>query len=305
MPIRMSGLITGLDTEGIIKELMSAQSLKKTKVVKEKTKLEWKQAKWSDLNKKLTNLYNNYVSKMQLSTAYKAKKANVSDDSKAKVSASVSAVNGNYTMEVKNVATSQYLTGAVLGAKSGSAKLSDLDPALVGEELTIKTASGTTKFAVDKNTTINDFTKALRNAGLNASYDTDQKRLFISSKETGLENAFSITGSAGAFEKKSDLLNALDYANMSQDNKKIVDRAVESLQTAGVGTDKYEAALDSLAQASYAHKNDTATKAATTYVKAKLYDTKYQELISAGTDADQAEKEATEWANKQIGEETS
>ena len=220
MPIRMSGLITGLDTEGIIKELMSAQSLKKTKVVKEKTKLEWKQAKWSDLNKKLTNLYNNYVSKMQLSTAYKAKKANVSDDSKAKVSASVSAVNGNYTMEVKNVATSQYLTGAVLGAKSGSAKLSDLDPALVGEELTIKTASGTTKFAVDKNTTINDFTKALRNAGLNASYDTDQKRLFISSKETGLENAFSITGSAGAFEKKSDLLNALDYANMSQDNKK-------------------------------------------------------------------------------------
>ena len=82
-------------------------------------------------------------------------------------------------------------------------------------------------------------------------------------------------------------------------------RSVASLQTAGVGTDKYEAALDSLAQASYAHKNDTATKAATTYVKAKLYDTKYQELISAGTDADQAEKEATEWANKQIGEETS
>ena len=65
MPIRMSGLITGLDTEGIIKELMSAQSLKKTKVVKEKTKLEWKQAKWSDLNKKLTNLYNNYVHNIQ------------------------------------------------------------------------------------------------------------------------------------------------------------------------------------------------------------------------------------------------
>lgn len=305
MPIRMSGLITGMDTEGIVKELMSAQSLKKTKVEKAKTKLEWKQTKWSDLNKKLTNLYNNFVTKMQLSTAYKTKKANVSDDSKAKISASVSAVNGNYTMEVNNVATSQYLTGAVLNAKSGSAKLSDLDPDLVGEELTIKTASGTTKFAIDKNTTINDFTKALRNAGLNASYDTDQKRLFISSKETGLKNAFSITGSVGAFEKKSDLLNALDYTNMSQDNKRIVDRALTSLQTSGVGTDKYEAALDSLAQASFAHKNETATKAATTYVKAKLYDTKYQELTAAGTDAEQAEKEAAEWANKQIGEETS
>ncbi len=305
MPIRMSGLITGMDTEGIVKELMSAQSLKKTKVVKAKTKLEWKQTKWADLNTKLTNLYNNFVSKMQLSTAYKTKKANVSDDSKAKVTAGLSAVNGNYTMEVKNVATTQYLTGAVLSAKSGSAKLSELDPNLVGEELTIKTASGTTKFAIDQNTTINDFTKALQSAGLNANYDTDQKRLFISSKETGLSNAFSITGSGDAYAKKSVLLNSLDYANMSKDNKKIVDQAMTSLQTEGVGTDKYNAALDSLAQVSYAHKNSAATQAATTYVKAKLYDEKYQELVSAGTDTEQAEKEAEKWANQQIGEESS
>ena len=306
MPIRMSGLVTGLDTEGIVKELMSAQSLKKTKVVKAKTKLEWKQTKWADLNTKLTNLYNNYVTKMQLSTAYKAKKANVSDTSRAKVTAGLNAVNGNYTMEVKNVATSQYLTGAILGAKSGSAKLSELDPDLVGEELTIKTASGTTKFAVDKNTTINDFTTALQKAGLNASYDTDQKRLFISSKETGLSNAFSITGSGDAFDKKSALLTSLDYTNMSQENKKIVDQAVASLQTSGVGTDKYNAALDSLAQASYAHKNSAASQAATTYVKAKLYDEEYQRLVNdEGVDAEQADKDAAAYAAQQIGEETS
>ena len=124
MPIRISGLTSGLDTDAIVKELMSAQSMKKTKVVKAKTKLEWKQTKWADLNTKLTNLYNNFVSKMQLSSAYKTKKANVSDDSKAKVTAGLNAVNGNYTMEVKNVATTQYLTGAVIGAASGNTKLS-------------------------------------------------------------------------------------------------------------------------------------------------------------------------------------
>ena len=48
MPIRLSGLMSGLDTEGIVKELMSAQSLKKQKVEKAKTKLEWKQTKWSE-----------------------------------------------------------------------------------------------------------------------------------------------------------------------------------------------------------------------------------------------------------------
>ena len=71
MGIRMSGLSSGMDTEAIVKELMSAQSMKKNKVVKAKTKLEWTQTKWSELNTKLTGLYNNFVSKMQLSTAYK------------------------------------------------------------------------------------------------------------------------------------------------------------------------------------------------------------------------------------------
>ena len=47
MPIRMTGLISNLDTEGIIKELMGAQNLKKTKVENKITKLEWKQEKWN------------------------------------------------------------------------------------------------------------------------------------------------------------------------------------------------------------------------------------------------------------------
>ena len=158
MPIRMSGLMSGMDTEAIVKELMSAQSIKKNKVVKAKTKLEWKQTKWADLNKKLTNLYNNFVSKMQMTSAYKTKKATLSDESKAKVTAGTNAVNGNYTMEVKNVATLQYLTGGVVGAKSDSAKLSELDPGLVGEEITVTHGSKTTKFTVDENTTIADFT---------------------------------------------------------------------------------------------------------------------------------------------------
>ncbi len=306
MPIRMSGLMSGMDTEAIVKELMSAQSIKKNKVVKAKTKLEWKQTKWADLNKKLTNLYNNFVSKMQMTSAYKTKKATLSDESKAKVTAGTNAVNGNYTMEVKNVATLQYLTGGVVGAKSDSAKLSELDPGLVGEEITVTHGSKTTKFTVDENTTIADFTKALRGAGLNASYDKDQKRLFISSKETGVGNSFSITGAAFSSDeisKKNALLNDLDYSNMSAANKKIVDQAVKSLQTSGVGTAEYDAALDSLAQVSYEHKKDAATQAATTYVKAKLYDSQYaSNLAAAGGDAKKAEEETTAWVNKQMTE---
>lgn len=99
-------------TEAIVKELMSAQSMKKNKVVKAKTKLEWTQTKWSELNTKLTGLYNNFVSKMQLSTAYKTKKTTVSGCDKGKCCSEDSCANGSYSMEIKNVATSQYLTGA-------------------------------------------------------------------------------------------------------------------------------------------------------------------------------------------------
>ena len=108
MAIRLSGLVSGMDTEAIVKELMSAQSLKKQKVEKAKTKLEWKQTAWSDLNKKLVKLYNEQVSKMQLSSAYKTKKATISDPTKANVKASTSAVNGSYKMEINNIATTQY-----------------------------------------------------------------------------------------------------------------------------------------------------------------------------------------------------
>ena len=103
MAIRMSGLSSGLDTEAIVGSLMSAQSLKKTKLTQAKTKLEWTQTKWKELNTKLYKLYTEQVSKLQLQTSYMTKKATISDETKAKITASAKAVNGSYTMEVNNI----------------------------------------------------------------------------------------------------------------------------------------------------------------------------------------------------------
>lgn len=55
---------------------------------------------------------------------------------------------------------------------------------------------------------------------------------------------------------------------MSADNKAVVDKALETLKTSGVGTDKYNEALDSLVKA----KNN---EAATTLRKAQIYAEKY------------------------------
>ncbi|MCH5252746.1 MAG: flagellar filament capping protein FliD [Lachnospiraceae bacterium] len=286
MAIRMSGLMSGLDTEAIVGALMSAQSLKKTKVVQAKTKLEWKQTIWADLNTKLMKLYNEQVSKMQLSTAYTTKKATVSDPSKAKITAGAKAVNGNYTLEVNNVATTQYLTGAKIGAKSVNDKLTDIDPSLLNKEITITSGGKTSKFTVTADSTISDFTQALKDAGLNASYDTTQRRFFISSKDSGLSNAFSITTTSvsdAELNGSAALKEALGYDKMSSANKKIVDETIEKLKASGVDTEEHDnkafnAALDALAKASYDNKKSEAALAAKVYVGAQLYDGKYAEI---------------------------
>ena len=175
MAIRMSGLSSGLDTEAIVGALMSAQSLKKTKLTQAKTKLEWTQTKWKELNTKLYKLYTEQVSKLQLQTSYMTKKATISDETKAKITASAKAVNGSYTMEVNNIATAQYLTGSKISASSGSTKMVDLDSSLLNKEIEVKVGGKTTKFTITEDTTIDNFTSELKKAGLNASFDTAQK----------------------------------------------------------------------------------------------------------------------------------
>ena len=64
MPIRITGMNSGLDTESIISELVKAKSAKKDSLVKAQTKLQWKQDAWKELNTKVYNLYSKTLSKI-------------------------------------------------------------------------------------------------------------------------------------------------------------------------------------------------------------------------------------------------
>lgn len=278
MAIRMSGLSSGLDTEAIVGALMSAQSLKKTKLTQEKTKLEWKQTKWKELNTKLYKLYTEQVSKLQLQSSYMTKKASCSDETKVKITATTKAVNGSYTLEIQNIATSQYLTGSKINADKGSTKMVDLDSSLLNKEIQVKVGDKETKFTITENTTIDDFTSQLQKAGLNANFDTNQKRIFISSKDSGLANAFSITTSGvsdAEVNARKNLKDAVGYAGMSSANKAIVDEAMAKLETSGVDTDAYKEALDAIVGAELTDRTEKAQAGASTYIKAKLYGENY------------------------------
>ena len=70
MPIRITGMNSGLDTESIISELVKAKSAKKDDLVKAQTKLQWKQDAWKELNTKVYSLYSKTLSNMRLQGDY-------------------------------------------------------------------------------------------------------------------------------------------------------------------------------------------------------------------------------------------
>ena len=53
MAIRLSGMTSGLDTDSIVKAMVSSYTTRKEKYQKAQTKLEWTQDAWKSLNTKV------------------------------------------------------------------------------------------------------------------------------------------------------------------------------------------------------------------------------------------------------------
>ena len=115
--IRITGMNSGLDTDSMVKELVNAYEKQGEKYTKAKTKTEWKQEAWTNLNNKIKNFFTKQASNMRFSSSYSKKKTTVSDSSKASVIAGNSAVNGTQTLEVKELAKSAYLTSGEITVK--------------------------------------------------------------------------------------------------------------------------------------------------------------------------------------------
>lgn len=196
MPIRITGMNSGLDTESIISELVSAQSTKKNNLVKAQTKLSWKMDAWKTLNSKIYNMYSSTISNMRFSSAYTQKKTTSSNDSIASVVASAEATDGVQTLKVNSLAKSGYLTGAELEGVSTGSTLSDLTGIGADEtvSLKVKLGDGTEKdISLTGSSKVSDVVSKLKEAGINANFDAKNQRFFVSAKETGLDAEFSLT----------------------------------------------------------------------------------------------------------------
>ena len=202
MTVRVSGMVSGMDTDSLVEALVSSYKVKKDNLVKAQTKLSWKQEKWKSLNTNIYKFYSGKLSSARLSANYNLKSATVSNSAVAKVTADSTAVNGTQTLKVKKLASTGYLTGGQIGDTSGSklsasAKVSEVSGLsdFTSGNVSVTVNGKTTDINITSDMSLNQVAVAFKNAGLNANYDATNGRFFISSKESGEDNDFVLTAS--------------------------------------------------------------------------------------------------------------
>lgn len=199
MAIRITGMYSGLDTESIINELASAQSYKKNKLVKEQTKLSWKQDAWKSLNTKIYSFYQK-LDDLRLQSSYLKKKTTVSNSNALTVSGGN--MDGSHKVSVNSLSTQASITSGSLAKGNthytGNATLKQLNGGVDFGSGSIRLSDAAGNFVdlnVSADMTINDFVKAVgSNSALKASFDQDNQRIFLGSWASGAEGNFFLTG---------------------------------------------------------------------------------------------------------------
>lgn len=190
MAMRMSGLMSGMDTESIVQQLVEAKSVKVTKATNAQTKLGWKQDAWKDLNKKLKNLQSKFLSNMRFTSGYTQKTTKVSNSSAVSVITGETAANGVQSLEIKQLAKTAYLTGGKVAKRQEV--LPDTDKIKMGDLLSFEEGEDTKSLTVAVNggeevniditaeTTVTEVMEQLRDAGLKVDYDEEKGQILYS-----------------------------------------------------------------------------------------------------------------------------
>ena len=205
MPIRITGMNSGLDTESIITALTQTKQDKLDTAKGDQKKLTWKQDKWKALNKKVVSFYNGALSSMRFSSAYTKKTTTASNTSAVSVVTGESAMNTTQTLDITRLAKSAYLTGqeVKVGSSYADSETSVSDLGLsAGDKIKFSIGGDTEDVLsvdIEDGDTIGSVLSKLKSAtssktgtSLNFNYDANNGRFFVSAKDAGESASFDL-----------------------------------------------------------------------------------------------------------------
>ena len=261
MPMRVTGMMSGLDTETIIQELVSAKKIKVDKLKKEQTRLEWKQDVWKELNSKIYKLYTGTLDNLVYQSSYMKKRTNVSNSNLVSVSTKDNAMDSVQELEINKMAKAGYLTGGTITDKDGKrvtsgSKLVDTLGIAAGSKLEIAVGNKKVDITVDENMTINNLVDKLQSAGVKANFDATNQRLYIGSTGTGKAKDFTITASNG---DGADALKKLGLAVYDDDAKAAYQKYADLASDPAKRGEAVQARIEALIK-SYTAERDSLVK---------------------------------------------
>lgn len=270
MPMRVTGMMSGLDTETIIQELVSAKRVKVDKLKKEQTRLEWKQDVWKELNSKIYKLYTGTLDNLVYQSSYMKKKTNVSNSNLVSVSTKDNAMDSVQELEIKKMAKAGYMTGGTITDADGKEKRVTSGSKLVealgiekGSKIEIAVGSKKVDITVDENMTVNNFVEKLQSAGVKANFDASNQRIYIGSTGTGKNKDFTITATNA---DGAQALKQLGLAIYDEDAKAAYQKYADMKSDPAKKAEAVQARIEALLK-SYTSERDSLTKKVETLTK--------------------------------------
>lgn len=197
--MRIGGLASGMDTDSIVKQMMQIQKMPLDKLMQQKVWTEWQQEATREQNLAFSSLRTS-ASNLRLQSSFNAYSAEATGSGSAKVTAGATAMSGKYDVQVTALATPAKYTSATAIEKTADTAAKSTDAigvagiilVNVGEETEVEvdiTADMTYKAVAD----LLQSETAGSVPALRVNFDNTTSRFFISSKELGEAQNFSLS----------------------------------------------------------------------------------------------------------------
>lgn len=217
MVMRVGGIYSGMDIEAMVNKLMEAERMPLERLKQKQTLLEWKRDAYRDINSKLLEL-DNLMLDMKLTRTYNPKSTISSQEKAVTATASSSASNGTYDIQVTQIATRAMLVGDSIGLAAdgkmttdhaGEYKFVTYNENGTAEEHTLTVSEGETLSQVLKNI------EKASDGRVRAFYDESGKRVVLEATRTGKYNQAE-NGSEIEFTNNDFFTNVLNLNENSE-----------------------------------------------------------------------------------------
>lgn len=231
--IRLPGLSTGMDTEQMVKSMLTSEQNKIDKVKQEKEKIKWQQDMYREVITQIKDFNSKYYDPLSPNyllgkKSFSTTTINSSNSNVVSASANATNNNVNYTFEVGNLATAPSKSTSVAsnGVKiTADAKLGDLGlSGTTSFKIGLGDGKESSEIVIDETTTVKDLMSKVKDATegkVRVSYTEMDGSLRFESTVTGSDSKLSIINSDGSGNDALSFLG-IDGSEVSGTNSNVV-----------------------------------------------------------------------------------